>query len=74
MNLFNIGSGSGMVLSGNKPLPEPKLTKFYDTTDITRLQWLKVDFMLYFMINITGMYLCKTDINSLRPSDAYMRR
>ena len=24
----NIGSGDGMVPSGNKPLPEPLLTKF----------------------------------------------
>ena len=25
----NIGSGNGMVLSGNKPLPEPMFTQFY---------------------------------------------
>ena len=25
-SLVNIGSGNGMVLSGNKPLPEPMLT------------------------------------------------
>ena len=29
--LLNIGSGKGLVPSGNKPLPEPMLTKFYDT-------------------------------------------
>ena len=29
-NWFNIGSTNGLVLSGNKPLPEPMLTKFYD--------------------------------------------
>ena len=28
--LVNIGSGNGLVLSGNKPLPEPMLAKFYD--------------------------------------------
>ena len=26
-SLVNIGSGNGLVLSGNKPLPEPMLTK-----------------------------------------------
>ena len=29
--LVNIGSGNDLVSSGNKPLPEPMLTKFYDT-------------------------------------------
>ena len=30
---YNIGSGNGlvMVLSDNKPLPEPLLTQFYDS-------------------------------------------
>ena len=27
--LVNIGSGNGLVLSGNKPLPEPMLTQIY---------------------------------------------
>ena len=27
---INIDSGNGLVSSGNKPLPEPMLTKFYD--------------------------------------------
>ena len=26
----NIGAGKGLVPPGNKPLPEPMLTKFYD--------------------------------------------
>ena len=26
----NIGSGNGLVPSGNKPLPEPMLTQIYD--------------------------------------------
>ena len=26
----NIDSGNGLVLSGNKPLPEPMLTQIYD--------------------------------------------
>ena len=30
--LVNIGSGYGLVPSGNKSLPEPMLTKFYDAT------------------------------------------
>ena len=37
--LVNIVSGDGLVQSGNKPLPEPMLTKFYD--GITRPQWVK---------------------------------
>ena len=28
--LVNIGSGNGLVPSGNKPLPEPMLTKYND--------------------------------------------
>ena len=28
--LFNIGSGNGLMLSSNTPLPEPMLTKFFD--------------------------------------------
>ena len=28
---IKIGSGNGLVPSGTKPLPEPMLTKFYDT-------------------------------------------
>ena len=28
--IVNIGSGKGLVLSGNKPLPEPMLAKFCD--------------------------------------------
>ena len=27
--MINIGSGNGLVLSGNKPLPEPVLTQIY---------------------------------------------
>ena len=27
--LVNIGSGNGLVSSGNKPLPGPMLTQFY---------------------------------------------
>ena len=29
--IFNIGSGNGLVPSGNKPLHEPMLAKFYVT-------------------------------------------
>ena len=28
-DLVNIGSGNGLVPSGNKPLPEPMLTQIY---------------------------------------------
>ena len=28
-SLINIGSSDGLMSSGNKPLPEPVLTKFY---------------------------------------------
>ena len=28
-DLVNIGSGNGLVPSGNKPLPEPALTKIF---------------------------------------------
>ena len=37
MPLVNIGSGNGLVPSGNKPLPGPLLKKFYD---VTRPQWV----------------------------------
>ena len=40
--LVNIGSGNGLVLSGNKPLPEPMLTQIYVTIGITRPQWVKI--------------------------------
>ena len=30
-DLVNIGLGDSLVPSGNKPLPEPILTKFYDS-------------------------------------------
>ena len=29
LDLVNIGSGNGLVSSGNKPLPEPVLTQIY---------------------------------------------
>ena len=35
--LVNIGSGNGLVPSGNKPLPEPMLTKIFV---VTRSQWV----------------------------------
>ena len=33
----NIGSGNGLVPSGNKPLPEPMLTQIYVTLDLNVL-------------------------------------
>ena len=40
--LLNIGSGNGLVPSGNKPLPEPMLIQIYVTIwhHITRAQWV----------------------------------
>ena len=36
-----IGSGNGLVLSGNKPLPKPVLTLLYVPYGIIRSQWIK---------------------------------
>ena len=39
----NIGSGNGLVQTGNKPLPEPMLTQISVTThSVTRPQWVNV--------------------------------
>ena len=38
--LVKIGSGNGLMPSGNKPLPEPMLNKFYDDVYVTRVQWV----------------------------------
>ena len=35
-----IGSGNGLVLLGNKPLPVPMVTKIHGTMDNTRGQWV----------------------------------
>ena len=37
---INIGSGNGLVPSGNKPLPEPMLTQIFIAICITRPQWV----------------------------------
>ena len=37
---FNIGSGDGLVLSGNKPSPAPVLPRCPTPYDITRPQWV----------------------------------
>ena len=37
---WNIGSGNGLVPSGNKPLPESMLTQISATYGITRPQWV----------------------------------
>ena len=37
--LFDIGSGNGLVLSGNKPLTEPILTKIPDTEHCNISMW-----------------------------------
>ena len=38
--LVNIGSGNGLVPSGNKPLPEPILTRSMSPYSIARPQWV----------------------------------
>ena len=38
----NIGSGNGLVPSGNKPLPEPMLTQIYVANHATRPQRVKI--------------------------------
>ena len=40
--LVNIGSGNGLVLSGNKPLPEQMLAKIYGPHGTTRPGWVKL--------------------------------
>ena len=42
----NIGSGDGLLLSGNIPLPEPMLTKIYATYGVTKPQWIKQVFFI----------------------------
>ena len=45
----NIGSGSGLVPSGNKPLPEPMLTQILPY-GVTRPQWVKkchIDWLVF---------------------------
>ena len=37
----NIGSGNGLLLPGDKPLPKPMLTKIYMPDSIARPQWFK---------------------------------
>ena len=41
----NVGSGNGLVPSGNKPLPEPVLTQIYAPYGITRGQWVNIGLM-----------------------------
>ena len=38
----NIGSGNGLVLSGNKPLPEPMLSQIYEQKKKKKL-WTSFD-------------------------------
>ena len=38
--LVNIGSGSGLVLSGNEPLPEPILTQIYVAIWFIQAKWI----------------------------------
>ena len=43
----NIGSGNGLVLSSNKPLPEPMLTQIYVAIYVTRQQWVNTCFVVF---------------------------
>ena len=40
-----LAPGNGLVLSGNKPLPEPMLIKFRDAYSVTGDQWVKIRFV-----------------------------
>ena len=76
--LVNIGSGNGLVPSGNKPLPEP-IPKSLSPYDITRPQWVN-SFTVYLetskWINLVGLrckdlpdsnqgdFICQRAINS----------
>ena len=46
-SLVNIGSGNGLVPSGNKPLPEPTLTWFYDLSHSHHRAPISCYLMLY---------------------------
>ena len=48
---FNIGSGNGLVPSGNKPLPEPVLTYGF-----TRAQWVNVQISTWMYKTCMYMY------------------
>ena len=46
----NIGTGNGLVLSENKPLPKPMLTQIYG---VSRIQWVNwSSFHCYFLHNV----------------------
>ena len=47
----NIDLGSGMVLSGNKPLPEPMLTQIFVAICVTRPQWVNCPVGSYLIIH-----------------------
>ena len=40
--LFDIGSGNGLVPLGNKPLPDPVLSKFMTSFEVTQPQWVNL--------------------------------
>ena len=42
LQMINIGTGDGLVPSGNKPLLEAMLTKFYDPYGASRLRWVNL--------------------------------
>ena len=46
--LINIGSRNGLVPSGDKPLPEPVLTKSPTANGVTMPQWVNVNYLLHY--------------------------
>ena len=42
--LLNIGSGKGLVPSGNRPLPEPLLTQISEPYGVTRPKWVNYSY------------------------------
>ena len=54
--LVNIGSANGLVLSGNKPLPEPVLTQIYVSYGATSLQCVNAS--VIFINTLSNGLLC----------------
>ena len=68
--LVNIGSGNGLVPSGNKPLPEPMLTQIYV---VSRPQWVNAFILYTFSVRLpinTYHYICSKGLcQEIKASD-----
>ena len=67
---INIGSNNGLLPKGAKPLPKPMLT--YHWMISMTLTWKQFHQMRSLTVSV--IYIREFPLNSLRPSDAYMRR